>query len=195
MEDNDPNKTLQTYRDCVKNLVSAERYSHTLAVEQQAKKLAKIYGADEFKASAAAILHDIAKEMPPEEQLSLIEAAEVEFGENERQNQKLWHAAAGAAYAKSVLKVKDDEILNAILNHTTGRADMTLLEKIVLVADITSDDREYSDAENLRARAEISLEEVIAAYSVYIMAYLKENNLYISDKTKATFNCYSKFNK
>lgn len=195
MNDNDPNKILQTYRGCVKTLVSAERYKHTLAVEQQAKKLAKIYGADEFKASVAAILHDIAKEMPPEEQLSLIITAGVEFGKNERQNQKLWHAAAGAAYAKSVLKVKDDEILNAILNHTTGRADMTLLEKIVLVADITSDDREYSDAENLRARAEKSLEEVIAAYSVYIMAYLKENNLYISDKTKATFNCYSKFNK
>ena len=98
MENNDLNKTLQTYRDCVKNLVSAKRYSHTLAVEQQAKKLAKIYGADEFKASVAAILHDIAKEMPPEKQLDLIETAGVEFGENEHQNQKLWHAAAGAAW-------------------------------------------------------------------------------------------------
>ena len=195
MENNDLNKTLQTYRDCVKNLVSAKRYSHTLAVEQQAKKLAKIYGADEFKASVAAILHDIAKEMPPEEQLDLIKTAGVEFSENERQNQKLWHAAAGAAYAKSVLKIEDDEILNAILNHTTGRADMTLLEKIVLVADITSDDREYNNVKNLRAIAETSLEEVIAAYSVYIVAYSKENNLYISEKTKATFNCYSKFNK
>ncbi|MGN1034775.1 MAG: bis(5'-nucleosyl)-tetraphosphatase (symmetrical) YqeK [Oscillospiraceae bacterium] len=195
MKNNDPNKILQTYRDCVKNLVSAKRYKHTLAVEQQAKKLAKIYGADEFKASAAAILHDIAKEMPPEEQISLIEATGVEFGEDEHQNQKLWHAAAGAAYAKSVLKVKDDEILNAILNHTTGRADMALLEKIVLVADIISDDREYSNVENLRAKAETSLEEVIEAYSVYIMAYLKENNLYISEKTKAACNCYSKFDK
>ena len=72
---------------------------------------------------------------------------------------------------------------------------MTLLEKIVLVADITSDDREYNNVKNLRAIAETSLEEVIAAYSVYIVAYLKENNLYISEKTKATFNCYSKFNK
>lgn len=93
------------------------------------------------------------------------------------------------------MKIEDDEILNAILNHTTGRADMTLLEKIVLVADITSDDREYNNVKNLRAIAETSLEEVIAAYSVYIVAYLKENNLYISEKTKATFNCYSKFNK
>ena len=133
--------------------------------------------------------------MPPEKQLDLIETAGVEFGENERQNQKLWHAAAGAAYAKSVLKIEDDEILSAILNHTTGRADMTLLEKIILVADITSDDREYSNVKNLRAIAETSLDEVIAAYSVYIVAYLKENNLYISEKTKATFNCYSKFNK
>ena len=110
------------------------------------------------KAYTAGILHDIMKNSPPEEQLAVLEQAGAVLTADERANPKLWHAMAGEAYARTALQVKDADILRAIRYHTTARAGMSVLEKVLYIADFISADRDYNGVEEMRAAAGVSLE-------------------------------------
>lgn len=138
-----------------------ERFTHSLNVAKEAERLAKKYGADPQKAYTAGILHDIMKNSPPEEQLSIMEQAGVTLTADERANPKLWHAMAGEAYARAALHVQDEEILRAIRYHTTARAGMSVLEKVLYIADFISADRDYDGVENMRKAAEMNLESAM----------------------------------
>lgn len=101
------------------------------------------------------------KNSSPEEQLSIMEQAGVILTADERANPKLWHAMAGEAYARAVLHVQDEEILRAIRYHTTARAGMSALEKVLYIADFISADRDYDGVGNMRKAAEMSLESAM----------------------------------
>lgn len=145
---------IDRYKSIIKERLSEYRFYHSLCVAESAKALAKRYGADAEKAEVAGILHDICKEASKAEQLEMIEKAGMTITDFEKSKKKFYHQISGAAYAKAVLGIEDEEILGAIRYHTTGRADMTLLEEIVYLADFISVDRNYDDIDNIRAEAE-----------------------------------------
>lgn len=153
--------TYQEYEQEVRKHLTEERFYHSQCVAQCAAQLAEKYGADVEKARLCGILHDIMKNTPPEEQLKIIEKYGIMLTEAERRNVKLWHGVSGAAYVEHVLGVKDREVIDAIACHTGGKSGMTLLDKVLFVADYISADRDYPGVEELRVLAETSLEEVI----------------------------------
>ena len=123
--------------------------------------LAERYGADPEKAYFAGLLHDVMKDAPRDEQKEMIERGGTVLTETELANPKVWHAMAGEAYLRTELGVADADVLSAVRYHTTGRAKMSLLEKILYVADYLSADREYDGVERMRRLAESSLEEAM----------------------------------
>lgn len=148
----------EKYKSDVRKHLSDARYYHSLCVAEEAKKLAEKYGADPEKAEIAGILHDVAKEIPYDKQEKMLEKYDVNLTEFEKKKPKLWHAVLAAEYVKNELGVEDEEILGAIRWHTTGRKDMTLLEKILFIADFNSADRTYEGVEDMRKLADKSLE-------------------------------------
>lgn len=176
------------YKAVIKPFLSEKRYRHSLAVAEEAVHLAKKYGADEEKAYTAGILHDIMKDMPPEEQLKRMTRYDIVLTEVERSGQKLWHAMLGATYVEQELHIEDQDILNAIRYHTTGRAHMTLLEKVLFVADFTSSDRDYPGVEEIRKAARKSLLAAMLSGMTYTIQDLAERRLAIHPDTIAAYN-------
>ena len=134
------------------------RFIHSLNVAKTAVELAKRYGADEEKAYTAGILHDVLKDKTPEYLLGYLDENGVLLTQVERSNHKLYHAMAGAVYVKNELGITDKDIINAIRYHTTGRKNMSLLEKVIYIADFISEDRNYDGVERMREKAKLSLE-------------------------------------
>ena len=126
-----------------------KRMPHVLGTEQEAVKLARMYGVDETKARIAALLHDCTKKLEMDEQLELCKEYGIELDELEQKALKLLHSRTGAELARRVFGV-DDEVYSAIRWHTTGRADMTKLEKILYLADYIEPSRDFDDVEPLR---------------------------------------------
>lgn len=152
---------IDEYKNIIKSKMGDYRYTHCLNVSKEAKKLAKLYGADEEKAALAGILHDITKEMPKEEQLKIITDSGIILDNIQKNAPKLWHGISGSVYVKNNLNIDDEDILNAIRYHTTGRAGMSLLEKIIFVADFTSQERTYKGVSTMRKKSRKSLDEAM----------------------------------
>lgn len=142
--------TIEQLRPVALSYLKAGRVRHVLGVEREAARLAERYGADVEKARFAALLHDCTKKLTMDEQLALCERYGIEPDKLEKKALKLLHAKTGAAIAREVFGV-DDEIYGAILWHTTGRADMTLLEKVVYLADYIEPNRDFEGVNKLRA--------------------------------------------
>ncbi|GAA6396121.1 bis(5'-nucleosyl)-tetraphosphatase (symmetrical) YqeK [Solibaculum mannosilyticum] len=151
----------EEYKKLLKTMMSEYRYRHSLGVADEARKLAERYGADVEKATVAGLLHDIMKDQPPKVQLQTIEDSGIILTPVERASQKLWHAIAGAGYVRMKLGIRDPEIFDAILYHTTGRDGMSRLAKVLYVADYTSCDRQYEGVEHMRELAKVSLEDAM----------------------------------
>lgn len=134
----------------IKSRLDDYRFNHSLNVAESAKELALRFGGDADKAYTAGLLHDVMKNASEEEQLGVLSEAGIELMPVERANKKLWHAMAGAAYVKFVMGIDDREIIRAVRYHTTGRAGMSLLEKIVYLADYISTERNYNGVEDMR---------------------------------------------
>jgi predicted HD superfamily hydrolase involved in NAD metabolism len=112
-----------------------ERYLHSLGAEEKARELAVRFGADEEKAALAALVHDNAKCIKYKELVKIVEANNFPIKDDIKNNFKILHAYAGAYLAQKELGIFDEDILNAIMYHTTGRAEMSLLEKVVYLSD------------------------------------------------------------
>jgi len=143
------NLPLEQLRPVALSYLKHKRIPHVLGTEQEAVRLAERYGADVEKARVAALLHDCTKKLTMEEQLALCEQYGIELDDLEQRALKLLHSKTGAAIARDVFGV-DDEIYRAIFYHTTGRANMTLLEKIIYLADYIEPTRDFPGVEELR---------------------------------------------
>ena len=141
--------TLEELRPIALSYLKAKRIPHVLGTEQTAKALAEKYGADVEKARFAALLHDATKRLSMAEQLALCEHYHIALDELEQHALKLLHAKTGAALARDVFGA-DDEICNAILWHTTGKADMALLDKVIYLADYIEPNRDFDGVDELR---------------------------------------------
>lgn len=145
----------------IRSKLNADRFNHSLNVADSAKELALSYGADADKAYTAGLLHDVMKNASEEEQLGVLSEAGIELMPVERENKKLWHAIAGAAYVKFVMGIDDRDIIRAVRYHTTGRSGMSLLERIVYLADYISADRNYNGVEDMRRLCKSDSDEAI----------------------------------
>lgn len=131
------------YED-VKNILSEKRFKHSEGVVIRAVEYAKIYGVDENEVKLVAIAHDIAKELPKENILKYAEEIGVMLDDIEKTNLNLPHAKIGAQICKTKYGFTED-MVNAIKYHTTGRDNMSMLEKIISLADSTEPGRTYWD--------------------------------------------------
>lgn len=134
--------------------LGGKRLLHTLNVGYLSAHLADVFGCDKDKALIAGALHDCAKELPIEQQLELAK----KYSGDLFTEKKLLHSPAGATFAKEQLGIEDKEILDAICYHTTGKGDMSTLEKIVYLADKIEPARNYTDLTPIREAAEKDLE-------------------------------------
>jgi len=142
--------SLDELRPVALSYLKAKRVPHVLGVEEEAIRLAERYGADVGKARYAALLHDCTKKLSLAEQLALCAHYGIELDELERVSLKLLHAKTGAAIAREVFGAPED-VCEAILWHTTGKADMTTLEKVVYLADYIEPTRDFEGVDKLRA--------------------------------------------
>ncbi len=143
------NLPLEQLRPVALSCLNHRRIPHVLGTEQEAVRLAERWGADADKARRAALLHDCTKKLNLPEQLALAERFQVPLDEMERREIKLLHAKTGAGVAEAVFGT-DGEITNAIRWHTTGRGNMTLLEKVIYLADYIEPNRDFPGVEELR---------------------------------------------
>lgn len=138
-------------KEIVKSRVSIKRFNHIMAVVDMSIKLAKIYNADIERCKIAALLHDVCKEMNMEEMKQICKDNFTEdLTDEDLENNEILHPFAGAYWVEKNLKIEDSEILNAIKNHTLGNRNMSLVEKIVYIADAIEITRNYPGVEEIR---------------------------------------------
>lgn len=179
---------IQAYEEEVKKHLTPQRFYHSQCVMEEAKKLAAFWGADEKKAALAGILHDIMKDTPGEEQLKMMERFGIMLTDTQKANPKLWHSLCGAAYLEHVLGIQDKEVLEAVRCHTSGKKDMTLLEKVLFVADYMSADRDYPGVERMREKAYKSLDAAIVEGISFTVSELMERQAPVSADSIDAYN-------
>lgn len=176
------------YINLIKSRLSEYRFIHSVNVAESAKMLAEKYGADVEKAYAAGLLHDVMKEEELDIQRDYIEKDGYKMTALELSSRSVYHQMSGAQYCRHDLGIDDEDILNAIRFHTTGRADMSLLEQIIFTADFISAERSYPDIDIMREKANESLEEAMLYSLSFTIKYLTERTLVIHP---STIECYN----
>lgn len=183
-------KVIGKYKGYLRDNLSKKRYTHCVNVANASVELAKRYGANTDKAYTAGLLHDVAKELPAEKQLELIEKSDLDVCEIEKVSVPLFHAVAGSVLVGELFSITDKEIVHAIRYHTVGCKDMPLLSQIVYLADLISADRDYKDVKKMRKYSEQSLDKAMfeaLKFSVKDSAE-KGNTIPVS-----TIECYNDF--
>jgi nicotinate-nucleotide adenylyltransferase len=171
--------------------LSKKRFTHSLNVAAEAKKLAERYGfKDVDKAYTAGLIHDCCKEIPTEEQLAMVKKSRRNVSEAEKCVPALYHAVAGAYYAETVFGFTDDDFLNAIRYHTTGRADMSEIEKIIYLADLVSADRNYKDVDKMRKLAYRDLDTAMLEGLRFSIIEVAEKGSLLPPQTIEGYNQY-----
>ena len=168
--------------------LSEYRRVHSLNVSAEAVRFAEKYGGDVEKARLAGLLHDVTKETDNEKQLQIIENGGIILTELEKRSPKLWHAISGACFVRDVIGIDDPDIFNAIRYHTTARAGMSRLEKIIFLADFTSAERDYPDIDVIREHAEHSLEEGMLYGIKFTISRLVGRGNLVSPDALAAYN-------
>jgi nicotinate-nucleotide adenylyltransferase len=143
-------EVFEKYKEIVKSFLPEKRYKHSLLVADKAASLSAIWGADKNKAFVAGIFHDIMKYESEEKLLKLISDGGIILNASQMETSAVWHGYASAVYIRDSLGIKDEEIFDAIFYHSTGKEDMSVLTKIIYLADMISDDRVYKEADILR---------------------------------------------
>jgi len=171
-------------REAVRQEMSPKRYAHTLGVVEQALTLSAPYGLDPLRVETAALLHDICKEWSREDMRKMVLQYYPEtLKENDLESVEIMHGFAGAALAAHYFHVEDPEILEAICCHTVGKAGLSLLGKIIYIADATEPGRRYPEAEEIRRRTALDLDEGIRSQLAHIVNRLTKAGKYIHPNT------------
>ncbi len=188
-------KTLDMHKirkQLVKTLDS-KRFEHTQGVAYTSAALAMRYGEDIQRAELAGLLHDCAKCLDNDKKIQICKKHNIEISEAEQRNPFLLHAKVGGFLAKSKYKVDDEEIIDAILYHTTGRPGMSLLEKIVYIADYIEPGRDHAPNLNeIRRLCFQDLDEALLKILEDILVHLKESKKEIDPMTQMTYEFYKR---
>ncbi len=168
--------------------LSEYRYIHSLNVAVEARRLAELYGEDPDTAYYAGLIHDAMKDFSREGSIEYIRNYCVRLSELEYASQKLWHSILGADYAKRFIGVTDKNVINAVRYHTTARAGMSLLEKIIYLADYTSAERNYNGVEDMRTAVDVSLEKAMKIALDFNVSDLNSKGIPVHPDTLAALN-------
>ncbi|CUX50695.1 bis(5'-nucleosyl)-tetraphosphatase (symmetrical) YqeK [Clostridium sp. C105KSO13] len=170
-----------------------ERYRHTIGVMYTAASLSMCHGENMEKAMLAGLLHDCGKGYPIKKQIKQCREYKIPLTESELMMPALIHAKLGAYLTEHEYNIKDAEILNAITFHTTGRPDMTLLEKIIYIADYIEPGRmKIPVLDQVRYIAFSNINEAVAISADSTITYLKKMGRDIDPMTVRTYEYYSK---
>ena len=185
--------SLRKLRREMEKVLDSGRFEHTLGVEFTAAALAMRYGASIESARTAGLLHDCAKCITDEERISICRKNGVPAEELKRTNLFLLHAKAGAFLAETKYGVTDEDILNAVRNHSTGRPGMSLLEKIVYIADYIEPGRnKASNLEEVRRLAFMELDQALIQILGDTLEHLEQGNRDVDPRTRETWEYYRK---
>jgi len=171
----------------VKHQLTEHRYQHTVGVMETAIELAEKYGADVKKAELAAIFHDYAKFRPKEEMKQIIVERNMPR-DLLKYNSELWHAPVGAYLVEKEVGITDFEILNAIRYHTSGRPNMTVLEKVIYLADYIEPGRIFPGVEEVRELAKQNLNLAVIKAVQNTIQFLMKKNQSVYPDTFYTYN-------
>ena len=187
------NRKIRKMQKKLKPHLDKDRYSHTLGVMYTAAALAMCHGADLDQALTAGLLHDCAKCIPGETKIRLCRRYHLNISEAEQKNPSLLHAKLGAFLAAKKYHVRDRDILNAIASHTTGRPHMSVLEKIIYIADYMEPGREeLPNMGDVRKLAFQDLEECLYRILKDSLTYLNSKDMVIDPMTEKTYLYYKK---
>ncbi|UPA29829.1 bis(5'-nucleosyl)-tetraphosphatase (symmetrical) YqeK [Terrisporobacter glycolicus] len=168
----------------LKEMLPERRLKHSLNVSKCAVKLSEIYKCDKEKAEIAGLVHDCAKYFTDEQIEDSIKRFNVELDPLEVNNIALSHSVIGSYVAVDIFNIKDEEIINAIKYHTTGKENMSLLEKIIYIADLIEEDRNFPRVEELRELTYSGkLEEALLLSFNNTIKFVIDNNQLIHPRT------------
>lgn len=185
------NTDINKIRKAMEKALDSKRYEHTLGVAYTASSLAMRYDVDINSAIIAGLLHDCAKCLSDEKKISICEKHNVCISDVERKNPSLLHAKVGSFLAMDTYHVDDIAIINAILNHTTGRPGMSTLEKIIFVADyIEPGRRQAPNLSVIRKMAFLDLDKALDKILEDTLDYLKDSDMEIDLITQRTYEFY-----
>lgn len=168
--------TYQQAEDMVRQTLSPKRFQHTMNVKNLAVRMAQHYGVDTEKAALAAILHDSAKELPRTELLQIMQDNAIIKKGTQNRPEPVWHGICAAILAKTQWNVQDEEILSAIACHTTGKENMSKLDKILFLADMTSAERDYPGVEELRSLEMQNLDKAMIQALKMTISFVEQKN-------------------
>jgi predicted HD superfamily hydrolase involved in NAD metabolism len=181
----------------LKKHLTKERYNHTMGVAYTAVSMAMRYNpdinSDEFikRAEVAGLLHDCAKCMDNDKKLNICDKNNIKYSRFEAENPYLLHGRVGAFIAKTKFGIEDEEILDAIEWHTTGRPDMSLLEKIVFIADYIEPGRKpVPELDEIRQLAFIDIDKTMEKILKNTLNYLNSKGAAIDKMTQFTYDSY-----
>ena len=175
--------SLSELEQAVVSLLKPDRVNHVLGCRDTAAALARRWGADETDAVRAALLHDITKALDGPMQFVLCREYGVSPGDFSRENPKTLHALTGSLVAERIFGEKTS-VVNAIRSHTTGKADMCLLEKIIYVSDYMEPNRDFPGVETLRSLAYTDLDKALKLGLDMTLKLLSQQGREISPESK-----------
>ena len=175
-------------KESMRRKLSIGRYEHSLGVAYTAVCLAMRYGCDIEDAEVAGLLHDCAKQFDGETLLRKCTKRGIDISEAERRNPSLLHAKYGAYLAEKNYDVTDADILNAIRYHTTGRPGMSMMEKIIYVADYIEPRRNKApDLAKIRAIAFVDIDKAMYEIMKDTLGYLEQSGAVVDDTTMEAY--------
>lgn len=182
---------LKKIRNKLEKELDSKRFEHTLGVAYTAAALAMCHQADAEKALLAGMLHDCAKCMGNDRKIAICEKHHIPISDIERQNPFLLHAKVGSYLAKKEYHVQDEDILNAITNHTTGRPAMSQLEKIIYIADYMEPGRKQAPGLSaIRKLAFQDLDKALLQILKDTLEYLQDMDMPFDPMTQTTYEYY-----
>lgn len=182
---------IRKIRKKLENSLDPKRYEHTLGVAYTASALAMCNHENTEKALLAGLLHDCAKCLSNKKRISICEKNQIPITESERKNPFLLHAKAGCYLAEKQFHIHDKDILNAILYHTTGRPEMSRLEKIIYIADYIEPGRKHApNLPEVRRIAFQDLDQALLQILSDVLIHLKSSDDPIDPMTQKTYDYY-----
>ena len=175
-----------------------KRYIHVKGVVEMAKKLAELNNVSEEKAEIAALAHDVAKNLSKDKMKEIITENNIIISPLEENNSNLWHSIIAPIVAKDKLGIEDEEILDSIRWHTTGKENMSVLAKIIYIADMIEPNRNFNGVEEIRKITYDNLDAGVYNGLTHSIQFLLTKNLLIDENTIKARNYFlldSEFNK
>ena len=181
-------------RHRLKENIGKKRYIHSLGVSDTAACLAMRYDADVRKAALAGLVHDCAKGLDETELFETVNKAGIQISKTEEENSELLHSKAGSVIAKVEYGITDEEILSAIFWHTTGKPCMTLLEKMIFIADYIEPNRcNIPNLSVIRKMAFLDIDAATAYACENSLSFLKKSAKAIDKNTVDTYEYYKEY--